>query len=136
MKRCFEATNQTPGEKDYNIKMEYEASLQATTEEISGELEKVAGVQPGEKQRMATLVKKAAKLWLEVGQQRYRMFLLMSDTGDEPARSDPAALGKDHSMSLVVIPELRRIGNAHGERLEMSELVMGCKGKFSVFHGR
>jgi len=136
MKTCVEATSQPlmEWEPKYNVKQGYELTLKKATEEISQELGKVAPVSGSEKQRMSDLVKKAAKLWLEVGQQRYRMFLLMSDSGDEPARSRPAALDRDGTLGLVVVPELRRMGNAQGERLEKDELVMDCKGKFSVFH--
>jgi hypothetical protein len=101
---------------------------------MSQELGKVATVSDSEKQRMSQLVKKAASLWLEVGQQRCRMSLLMSDSGEDPVRSRHTALDSDGSLSLVVVPELRRRGNAQGERLKIDELVMDCKGKFSVFY--
>jgi hypothetical protein len=82
---------------------------------------------------MGNLVRKAAKLWLKAGQQRCRLFLLMSDSGKEPLRSGQASLDRDGKQELVVIPELRRIGNEQGERLDKNELVSDCKGRFSVF---
>jgi hypothetical protein len=82
---------------------------------------------------MGELVKKAARLWREVGQQRYRMFLLMSDSGDEPVRPGLSVLDNDAPLSLVVVPELRRRGNAQGERLDTDELVTDCKGRFMLF---
>ena len=103
-------------------------------EDVSQELGKVASVGGSDKQRMSDLVRKAAKLWLEVGQQRCRIFLLMSNSGEKPSRSGQASLDRDGTQELVAVPELRRMGNAQGERLERDELVSDCKGKFNVFY--
>lgn len=135
MKICVEATSQPRMEWDYNVKQEYESCLKEAAAEMSQELGRVASVSDGERQRMTELVRNAAGLWLEVGQQRCRMFLLMSNSGDRPARSRRKALDRDGTLSLVVVPELRRRGNAQGERLDSHELVMDCKGEFSVFYG-
>jgi hypothetical protein len=125
------------GEPNYNIKREYESTLNQVTEELLKELETVARINDRQKQKMRNLVEKAAKLWLDVGQQRCRMFLKMSESGEKPVRSRQEALKRDGCLNLVVMPELRRYGNAQGERLENDpELVMGCKGEFSVFHAR
>jgi hypothetical protein len=115
------------------VKRDYELTIKETMGEISHELGEVAPISTDEKQRLNDLVKKAAKMWLEVGQQRCRMFLLMSNSGREPTRSRATARGPDGTLGLVVVPELRRFGNANGERLERDELVTGCRGKFSVF---
>jgi hypothetical protein len=132
MKKCVKATSQSLSEEDpnYNLKRGYEISLKEVREEMSHELRKVTQVSSSEMQRMDDLVKKAAELWLEVGQQRCRMFLLMSQSGAKPARS---RLDHNGPLDLVVVPELRRMGNAQGEQLDKNELVMDCKGKFSIF---
>jgi hypothetical protein len=134
MKKCVEAISQPLMEMEpyYNVKRQFESTLTETSEEIYHELMKVAYLDNIEKQRIRDLVKRAAKLWLEVGQQRYRMFLIMTNSTQEPARSNESAL-RAGKMQLVVAPELRRMGNAQGERLEKDELVMDCEGKFSVF---
>lgn len=131
---CIEATSQSliEGEEKYQIKVGYESRLKETTEEICKVLKQVASVSENEKQRMRELAREAAKLWLEMGQQRCRMFLIMSSSGEPPARSVRTALDGG-TMELVVSPELRRLGNAQGERLDKEELVMNCKGKFSKF---
>ena len=135
MKRLVAAIKQPymEGVPNQKIKQDHELTIKKTIEEISQELGEVAPISADEKQRLGVLVKKAAKMWLEVGQQRCRMFLLMSDSGKEPTRSRAAARSQDGMLGLVVVPELRRFGNANGERLEKDELVTGCKGKFSVF---
>ncbi|KAH7342510.1 hypothetical protein BKA65DRAFT_504248 [Rhexocercosporidium sp. MPI-PUGE-AT-0058] len=135
MKKCVEATSQASGGVDPKnaLKRDYERSVTETVQELFEELGKVSAVSSSEKQRMGDLVRKAAKLWMEIGQQRYRMFVLMSDTDIEPTRSRFEAVNRDGKLGLVVIPELRRMGNAQGEKLDKNELIMDCKGKFSVF---
>ncbi|KAH6663360.1 hypothetical protein B0J14DRAFT_609299 [Halenospora varia] len=132
MKSCVEATGRRldEGDANYSIQQSYEQSLVDVRNDILQELGKVAQVSGGKRQSIEELVKKAAELWLDVGQQRYRMFLLMSDSGTEPARSK---LDHTKPLTLVVVPELRRMGTALGEQLDKDELVLDCKGKFSVF---
>ncbi|KAH6724440.1 hypothetical protein BKA61DRAFT_588455 [Leptodontidium sp. MPI-SDFR-AT-0119] len=135
MKNCVEATSQAPAgtEPRNTLKRGYEQSVTETAKELSDELEMVSTISPSEKQRLGDLVRKAAKLWMEIGQQRYRMFVLMSETNIEATRSRPKAVNREGKLSLVVIPELRRMGNAQGEKLDKNELIMDCKGKFSIF---
>jgi len=73
MKKCVEATSKPQMEWDHKLKREFDSCLNETTEEMSQELGNFATISDSEKQRMAQLVKKAARLWLEVGQQRCRM---------------------------------------------------------------
>lgn len=94
------------------------------------ELEKITQVTSNDRQSMTELVKKAAKLWLEVGQQRYRLYVLMSESGKEPVRG--SVPDHDGALSIVVTPGLRRFGNSQGDRLDKEEIVMGCKGKFAT----
>ena len=138
MKECVEAITE-PGivvKANRNVKGGYELTLKEITDALSHELARVALVDTNDKQRMELLVKKAAQLWLEVGQQRSRMYLLMSNSGHEPAQSSPASLNRDGRMELVVVPEVRRKGNVQGDRLGEDELVSDCKGEFSIFPRR
>jgi hypothetical protein len=138
MKKCHEATGQPllESEPNYNAKRGYEISVREVMEDISQELERVTSVSDDDRQRMIDLARKAAKLWLEVGEQRCRIFLLMSGSNEAPSRSGQTSLDGDGTQELVVVPELRRLGNAQGERLDRDELVSDCKGKFSVFYAR
>ena len=133
---CLKAINQPlPGSQpDYNLKQSYEQCLNDTTDDVFHEFERVASMDVNDKQRIIDLVRKAAQLWLEVGQQRYRIFLLMSKSGAKPSRSGQAFVDTHREQELVVIPEVRKMGNAQGERLEKDELVSGCKGNFSVLY--
>ena len=138
IKECFDATSQhlEEGDDNYNVKQDYELSMKEAIDDILKELGRVASVSDIDKQNFRNLVRKAARFWLEVGQQRYRLFLVMSDSGGEPSRSGQIAVGKDGTQKLVVVPELRRIGSGQGEGLENNELVADCKGVFRVFESR
>ena len=118
------------------MKRDYELSVKEATDDILKERGRVASVSDIDKQNFRNLVRRAAKFWLEVGQQRYRLFLVMSDSGGEPSRSGQIAVDKDSMQKLVVVPELRRIGSGQGKGLENDELVADCKGVFSVFKFR
>ncbi|KAI9855253.1 MAG: hypothetical protein M1813_000486 [Trichoglossum hirsutum] len=83
-------------EPNYNVKLSYEKSVKEAMEDISRWLERMASVSNDDKQRVTDLVRKAANLWLEVGQQRCRIFLLMS-----PPRSGQASLARDGTEELV-----------------------------------
>ena len=111
-------------------------SMKEAIDDILKELGRVASVSDIDKQNFRNLVRKAARFWLEVGQQRYRLFLIMSDSGEEPSRSGQIAMDKNSTQKLVVKPELRRIGSGQGKGLENDELVADCKGVFSVFKFR
>ena len=136
IKDCLKAINQSLVDSEpnlnYNLKQSYEQCLNDAVEDVSKECGRVASMDINEKQRMMDLVRKAAKLWLEAGQQQYRIFLLMSKSGSQPSRSGQAFVGIDGVQELVVYPEVRRMGNMQGERLERNELLLDCKGKFSV----
>lgn len=136
MRKCLEAIRSPGLELEPNSKLyqSYESSLREVMEDVSQELERVAAVSSSDKQRMSEFVRKAAQLWLEVGHQPYRIFLVMSKMGEEPSRSGSASLNSDGTQDLVTRPEVRRIGNSQGERLERDEVVADCKGLFSVFH--
>ncbi|CZR52812.1 uncharacterized protein PAC_02689 [Phialocephala subalpina] len=137
---CVEAINQPvmDSEPNYSIKQGYESTLEEVSEELIQELKNISSVSNNHKQRVYRMVEKAAKLWLDVGQQRCRMFLVMSESGEmvKPVRSRPSSLKRDGTVDLVILPELRRLGNVEGELLDKNELVKDCGGKFSVFRTR
>ena len=127
---CLKAINQPLVNSD-KLKQSHEQCLNDAVEDVSQEFTRVASMGDSDKQRMMDFVRKAAKLWLEVGQQPYRIFLLMSKTDTAPSRSGQAFVDAHGDQELVVGPEVRRMGNMQGERLEKDELVPDCKGKFS-----
>lgn len=135
MKNCHEAISQPRAkwEPGYNLKIGYESSLEMIINDISQELGRVTSVSSSDQQKIGDIVRKAAKLWLDVGQQRYRIFLLMSESNEKPARSGQASVNGGGKQELIVEPQLRRMGNAQGERIDRDEIVSNCRGKFHVF---
>jgi hypothetical protein len=73
---------------------------------------------------------KAALLWIEGGIQWYRIQLHMSSYEGNLTKS--GSEGKGRMQQLVVVPELRRIGNSHGEDYAKNEVVSGCNGEFEM----
>jgi hypothetical protein len=134
IQECVEATERgREGNEDLDIKEGFESMLQLITDEISRELGKVSSFSKTDKERLSEVVHRAANLWLEVGQQRCRMFLVMSQADEKPKRSAQSSLDRNGTMNLVVMPELKRMGNAQGGQLDMIDIVAGCKGHFSRF---
>ena len=127
---CLKAINQPSNPK----RLSYERWLSDTVEDVSHELKRVASMKDDDKQRIRDLVRKGAKMWLEIGLQRYRIFLLMSKTGIKPSRSGQAFVDRYGEQELVVHPEVRRRGNAQGDRLEKDEPVTDCQGKFDLIN--
>jgi hypothetical protein len=81
-------------------------------------------------QRLDEIAHKAARLWVEGGIQWYRIQVRMS-----PYEGDPrsGSQGKGKVQELVVIPELRRIGDSQGEDYDKNEVVSGCNGEFHQY---
>ncbi|KAI9773764.1 MAG: hypothetical protein M1839_001996 [Geoglossum umbratile] len=136
IKECFDATSQLleEGDANYNVKRDYELSVKEAIDDMLRELGRVTSLSNVDEQNFRNLVRNAAEFWLKVGQQRYRLFLVMSDSGGEPLPSGRIAADNDGTQKLVVTPELRRIGSGQGTGLgNDDELVADCKGVFSVF---
>jgi len=75
--------------------------LNDAMDDVSQEFGRVAPMDVNDKQRMMDLVRKAAKLWLEVGQQPYRIFLLMPRTGAKASRSGQTFVDTHGEQELV-----------------------------------
>jgi hypothetical protein len=115
-----------------SLKQQYELSLKEAANEMLQHLENVVPVKENYQQRMNDLVEAAAKLWLEAGQQRCRVFLLMSEEGKGPPPSIPSAEARGRVHDIIVTPGVRRMGNSQGERLDKEEVVQGCEGEFDL----
>ncbi|KAH8685430.1 hypothetical protein BGZ60DRAFT_425926 [Tricladium varicosporioides] len=130
MKSCIIVTGDrlAEGDPSFSLQQNYYKALEDIRNDIMQELGKVSTEISCYEDQVETLLREAAKFWLEVGQQRCRMFLAMSESGTEPAQT---RLNHCGTLNLVVMPQLRRMGNAFGEQLDKDELVL--EGNFSVF---
>jgi hypothetical protein len=69
-------------------------------------------------------------LWLEMGTQRCRLVVVVPDFVKSAFQRNTRRGSK---MELVVLPEVRRIGNSQGGDLDREEVVSGCKGQDYIF---
>jgi hypothetical protein len=115
-------------------KKSHDESLSAISNEIYKAVEAVSQVTTSDLQTVQDFVKLAAKFWLEVSSQKCRVLLVFPP-------HIPNALVRDQKkvatvLELVVQPELRRIGNAQGQRLDMEHVIKGCEGDHTKFPAR
>lgn len=114
----------------HEFRHQYNTHLRETINKIAKELDNMLPITKNERQQVTDLVNAAAKWWLKVIREKYRVVLLVTDSSCLPASSGKESL--DPGRKLIVVPELRRFGNAQGDRLDKNELVMNCRGKFHV----
>ena len=139
LKQCANAVSQSPDSTDqnYEVKFGYEATIRDATNDILREMERLAPATDDMAKKFNSVVKKAAAFWLKVGQQRYRLFLVFSVSGAEPVRSGRSVGQAGNGLQRVVVsPELRRRGNAQGDRLDSDEMVLNCNGDFRALSFR
>lgn len=94
---------------------------------MSKAIEKVSDVDNSTDQALEVVTRKAAKMWLEFGTQRCRILVVMSPSNLSPP-SDKIRKVRESFLELVVVPELRRLGNSKGQDLDRQERVAGCEG--------
>lgn len=127
IKQCLEAIEQSGDISDVKQrqKQDYDQTLSAVRNAISEMKAHVASVDGNELQRIDDLVRLAAKFWLDIGSQRYRILVICSKSRAGSLRMK--------TLELVVKPELRRNGNSQGQELERQDAVRGCEGEYSEF---
>lgn len=78
IKKCQEALEQPASEWDARAKLkrDFQNSLDNTSKKLSDALAKVSGLDKGTLRSLEDIFKKAAKMWIEMGTQRCRIFLL------------------------------------------------------------
>jgi hypothetical protein len=79
-------------------------------------------------QVMEKLIRKAANTWLEFGMQRCRIVVAMEGSNLK-LMEEKVQRVKDGALRLVVVPELKRIGNSKGQDLNVEETIRGYEGE-------
>lgn len=123
MKKCRDAIRAgvTPWKQSFDQRV---ADIGRALSEV---IDSVSVVDSVIQESMSTLAGKAAQLWLDIASQRFRVIIMMGDLTHGPGG------GRD-PKELVLQPELRRFGNAVGEKLDRFDIVTGCRGKYMSFH--
>jgi hypothetical protein len=138
MVKCVEAVKSPTLDNQY-IKDGYNSTVRDVTENLFAELQQVATIDDMkrhdiDKIRVNEMMKMAAQFWLDVGLQRFRTKVIVSETGQPAVLSRQSNAGPNGNLNIVVLPELRRLGNAQGDQPEQEEIVMA--GDFKVFRVR
>jgi hypothetical protein len=115
------------------LKKGFKAALDALVGDLMLNLGEIASP---DKNDVLKIAKKAAILWLEFGMQRCRVLVALEGSNLDSIQ-DKIQQAQEHSWELVIVPKLKRVGNAKGLELH-PELAVGiCEGeKISVSAGR
>lgn len=122
IKSCLQALEQmgTASVEMQRCKDGYGHSLNEASREISRAIEKLCLVDENQQRAIHSLVSQAAKFWLDVGSQHYRVLVVMPSSTANPLQEAKPSYGQ---IQLIINPKLQRIGNAVGEALDKMETV-------------
>jgi hypothetical protein len=102
----------------------YESTLESATRDIRDMVGKVSHSNEDSKtvKQIREMVQLAARFWLKMGSQRFRIVVLLPNLGDITADGRR----REHLPEKVIArPELRRIGNSLGQQLDSIDVVVG-----------
>ena len=98
----------------------YKNGIAAASEKISRALERLYSLDENRHRAIENLVNQAAKFWLNVGSEHYRILIMMPDSSGNLLHGTKYRHGQ---IRLVINPKLQRVGNSIGEALDKSEVV-------------
>jgi hypothetical protein len=101
-----------------------------TLKEICDTLERVTTLDDEERSVLDGVLQLAAKLWLEVSSQRYRLFVIVPAEAKDVLRLER---GDMNSLQLIIKPELQRFGNARGTDARQGHTISGWKKQIEVY---
>lgn len=112
IKQCQEALVQSASDLDPRAKLKknFKISLGNTRKKLSDAVAKVSGLDKGLLQSLDDIPKKAAKMWIEMGTQRCRIFVFMQGS-NLTSQSDRVKKAREDVLELVIIPQLWRFLN-------------------------
>jgi hypothetical protein len=109
-------------------KQGFKISMDALKEEFRSMLDDLVNLEESNIQVMEKLTRKAANTWLEFGMQRCRIVVVMKGSNLK-SMEEKVQRVKDGTLRLVVVPELKRIGNSKGQDLNVEETIRGYEGE-------
>lgn len=102
--------------------------MDALREEFTSTLGTMVNLEKGNVQAMDKIAKKATNMWLEFGMQRCRILVSLEGSNLKPAE-DKVQRAHEDTLKLVVVPELKRLGNSKGHEHYTEATVGGCDGE-------
>lgn len=125
MKGCKEAVEQSISDYDdrSKLKKEFNKNLESITQELIEALGKISQLDQNQMKSLEEIPKKAAKTWIEMGTQRCRILVILpgSSVNSQAGRLKKAREG---GLDLVIVPELRRLGNSAGQDLDSDKTTI------------
>ena len=110
------------------MKKGFKTSLTALTQELKSALEEVSNLDESSVQAAGSIIKKAAKMWLEFGMQRCRILVIVQGSNLKSAE-ERIQRAQEATLKLVGVPKLKRFGNSKGQDVHIEETVGGCDGE-------
>jgi hypothetical protein len=119
-----------PAANPGDFKESFEESIASAVRVICRALDRVATVQDKDRKTSESIVRLAAKTWLESCSQRYRLIVTVPHgSGDILSNSG----SHEGSLRLIVRPELTRYGDSQGKDLMRGEPLAGWKGQVEIY---
>lgn len=110
------------------LKKGFKTSIDAIIRELKLTLGEISDLDDGSVQAVERIVKKAAKMWLDFGMQRCRV-LVVVEGSNLASTEEKIQRAQEDVLKLVVVPELKRLGNPTGQDFTMKEVVGDCHGQ-------
>jgi hypothetical protein len=135
VKKCLEAIDKatSPSHPGYKLREAFESSLTNLAAEMSKILSTVCQVDSTVQVHMRGIANTAARLWLQLGTQRFRVLVIIPDQIVRSMQGTQSRSMHRGLVELVIRPELRRAGNSIGGGFDQEEIISGCKGDYSSF---
>lgn len=136
MKKCLEAMDKasSPADPGYRLREAYHKSLTNLANEMAKVIGTVSAVDSIVQKDIRETASSAAKFWLELGTQRFRVLVTIPDQILRSIQGPHGRAMQRGQIELVIRPELRRAGNSLGSGLELEEVISGCTGNYNSFH--
>jgi len=107
----------------------FKISIDALKEKFKSMLGDLVNLDRSSIQAMEKLTIKAATMWLEFGMQRCRILVVLQGSNLKSTEEKKIQRARDGTLEMVVVPELKRIGNSKGQELNFEETIQGCEGE-------
>jgi hypothetical protein len=131
IKECRAALRQpVPSEWDPRAKLKkgFKTSIDALRKELTLTISESVNLDTSSVQAIERMTLKAASMWLEFGMQRCRILVLVQGSNLK-SLEEKIKRAQEHTLKLVLVPELKKFGNSNGHDLDVEETGGDWDGK-------
>ncbi|OQV06072.1 hypothetical protein CLAIMM_10704 [Cladophialophora immunda] len=130
VKEYWDASKKSDSEASRRLKQRYDESVGAAVDDICNAIQAISPPSPHDLLLVREFVEVAATFWLDVVAQKCRVYLVFPAQGAKALVHRKAA---NATADLVIQPEVRRRGNAQGQRFVKEQVIKGCEGEKTRF---